>query len=216
MSGLHYLKFRCTGCGQCCKDPLLPLTDKDIARIVEHTGDDPADMIRWVTRFEIEMDDEPEAFVILRQGKRAMVLKHEHGGCRYLGDDNRCTIYASRPLGCRIFPFDPTFYVRGPQQGTIRHLKLIPASECPYELDGDNDPVALKSLHQDYERECHEYHARVADWNRIQRARRRAGKAAQTTNEYLIFLGLKQPSKRRIARAAAGLKKAASRVAARL
>jgi Fe-S-cluster containining protein len=212
-TGLHFLKFRCTGCGQCCKDPLLPLTDKDIARIAAHTGHAAADMVRWVTRHEIEMDDEPEAFVILRQGKRAMVLKHEHGGCRYLGGDNRCTIYEARPLGCRIFPFDPTYYARGPQQGTIRHLKLIPATECPYELDGNNDPGDLKTLHEAYERECREYHVRVADWNRVQRSRRRAGKLAQTASEYLVFLGLAKPKPRLLKRAARAVATAARSVA---
>lgn len=148
------------------------------------------DMIQWVTRFEIEMDDEPEAFVILRQGKRAMVLKHERGGCRYLGSDNQCTIYKSRPLGCRMFPFDPTFYTRGERRGTIRHLKLIPATECAYELDGDNDADELRGLHEIYEAENRAYHAKIAAWNRLQRRRLRAGQAAQTASEYLVFLGL--------------------------
>lgn len=212
-TGLQYLKFRCTGCGQCCKDPLLPLTDKDVERIMQRTGDRATDMIRWVTRFEIEMDDEPEAFVVLRQGKRAMVLKHEHGACRYLGDDDRCTIYKSRPLGCRVFPFDPTYYSRGPAKGTLRKLKLIPATECPYELDGHNDPDELKVLHENYERECREYHARIAEWNRIQRKRLRAGKAAQTANEYLVFLGLaKKPRKGALGALRSAVRRAAARV----
>ena len=67
------------------------------------------------------MDDEPEAFASLRQGKRVMVLRHENGGCRYLGDDNRCTIYTSRPLGCRVYPFDPEFT----SKGKLRRLKIV-------------------------------------------------------------------------------------------
>src|SRR5687768_11190521 len=63
------LRFRCTGCGNCCKEPLLPLTAGDVRRISEHTGDKPKDFIRWVDRHAIEMDDEPEGFVVLRQGK---------------------------------------------------------------------------------------------------------------------------------------------------
>ena len=107
------LKFRCTGCGNCCKEPLLPLTDGDVNRIVKGTGEKPADFIRWVDRNGIEMDDEPEGFVLLRQGKRVMVLRHTRGGCYFLGKDNRCTIYKSRPLGCRVFPFDGTFFKDG-------------------------------------------------------------------------------------------------------
>ena len=87
-----------------------PLTDSDIKRITRHTGEPTRDLVRWVDRNGIDMDDEPEAFVMLRQGKRVMVLRHEGGGCRYLGSDDHCTIYGQRPLGCRVFPFDPELH----------------------------------------------------------------------------------------------------------
>jgi Fe-S-cluster containining protein len=181
----RYLAFRCTGCGNCCKDPLLPLTDVDLRLITNRTGDHPLEFVRWVGRSEIRLDDEPELFVRLRQGKRVMTLKHERGGCRYLGDDDRCTIYDRRPLGCRIFPFDPEF----DRRGKLRRLRLIDATECEYELDGHNDPSRIKSLHERYELAAERYHARVADWNRAQTARRRTGRAAQTGREFLSFLG---------------------------
>jgi len=180
------LKFRCTGCGNCCKEPLLPLTDGDVKRIAKGTGEKPKDFIRWVDRHGIEMDDEPEGFVSLRQGKRVMVLKHERGACRYLGSDNRCTIYTARPLGCRIFPFDPTF----DKKGKLRRLKLIQAADCKYELDGENDPDAIRKLHTRYEEATHAYQDRVAEWNKLQKARRRAGRRSQSSKEFLAFLGL--------------------------
>jgi Fe-S-cluster containining protein len=181
------LKFRCTGCGNCCKDPLLPLTDADVKRISAHTGDSAAELVRWVDRFGIDMDDEPEGFVLLRQGKRVMVLAHEHGACRYLGKDDRCTIYKARPLGCRIFPFDPTF---GKKDGKLRHLKLIQATDCKYESDGENDVDELRTLHENYESATHAFHERIASWNKAQRARKRSGKAAQTARQFFDFLGL--------------------------
>lgn len=180
------LKFRCTGCGNCCKDPLLPLTDADVERITKSTGDDARDVVRFVDRNAIDMDDEPEAFAALRPGKRVMILRHEGGGCRYLGDDDRCTIYGARPLGCRIFPFDPKF----DRNGKLRRLKLIPATDCKYELDGQNDPDAIRVLHQRYEAANAAYQARIAEWNRLQRARRRSGRQAQTSQDFLKFLGL--------------------------
>ncbi len=184
--GAHLLGFRCTGCGNCCKDPLLPLTDADVRRIARTTGDGAADIVRWVDRDGIDMDDEPEAFAMLRQGKRVMVLRHERGGCRYLGDDNRCTIYSSRPIGCRIYPFDPDFSAKG----KLVRLKIVKATECPYELDGHNDPDELKELDDRYQQAHWDYNDKVAEWNRTQTARRRAGKAAQTAREFLDFLGL--------------------------
>jgi Fe-S-cluster containining protein len=186
VTGERWLKFRCTGCGNCCKDPLLPLTDKDVLRITQRTGDDPQDFIIWVDRNGIDMDDEPEAFVRLRQGKRVMVMRHQGGGCRYLGQDDRCTIYGSRPLGCRIFPFDPSFT----KQGKLRRLKLIQATDCQYELDGENDPDAIRELHQRHEAATSAYQARVAEWNKEQTRRARAGRAAQSAREFLSFLGV--------------------------
>lgn len=180
------LSFRCTGCGNCCRDPLLPLTDEDVKRISERTGDAPREIVRFIDRNAIDMDDEPEAFAILRQGRRVMILRHERGGCRYLGSDDRCSIYGARPLGCRIFPFDPSF----DKQGKIRRLKLIQATECPHELDGENDVDALRSLHTRYEAATLRYQEKIAEWNREQKRRRRAGRAAQSSVDFLAFLGL--------------------------
>ncbi len=184
--GERWLKFRCTGCGNCCKDPLLPLTDRDVLRISQRTGDRPQDFVRWVDRDGIDMDNEPEAFVRLRQGKRVMVMRQQGGGCRYLGSDDRCTIYGSRPLGCRIFPFDPSF----DKQRKLRRLRLIQATDCQYELDGQNDPEKIRELHARHEGATLAYQARVAEWNREQARRVRAGKRAQTAGEFLSFLGV--------------------------
>lgn len=180
------LRFRCTGCGNCCKDPLLPLTDADAKRISEHTGDKVEEFVRWVDRYGIDMDDEPEGFVMLRQGKRVPVLRHTRGACHYLGEDNRCTIYKARPLGCRIFPFDPTFK----KDGKLRHLKLIQATDCKYELDGKNDVDEMRTLHQSYEAATTAFQDKVEEWNSTQKARKRKGQAAQTARQFLEFLGL--------------------------
>jgi Fe-S-cluster containining protein len=180
------LRFRCTGCGNCCKEPLLPLTAGDVRRISEHTGDKPKDFIRWVDRHGIEMDDEPEGFVVLRQGKRVMVLRHEGGGCTYLGDDNRCTIYKARPLGCRIFPFDPTFG----KDGKLRHLKLIQAADCLYELDGKNDVKEMRELDARTQEASDGWHDKIAEWNKEQQKKKRSGRAAGTARQFFEFLGL--------------------------
>lgn len=165
----------------------MPLTDDDVSRIVKRTGDPVTEIVRWVDRDGIDMDDEPEAFVRLRQGKRVMVLRHERGKCRYLGDDDRCTIYTSRPLGCRIFPFDATF----DKKGELRRLKIVQATEeCPYELDGKNDPTAIFELQNAYEAAHRRFNEKIADWNRLQRRRLRAGKAAETARRFLQYVGL--------------------------
>lgn len=164
----------------------MPLTDEDVRRISERTGDPPREIVRFIDRHAIDMDDEPEAFAILRQGRRIMILRHQNGGCRYLGEDARCSIYGARPLGCRIFPFDPSF----DKQGALRRLKLIQATDCPHELDGDNDAQALRALHTRYQAATRHYQEKIAAWNRQQKQRRRAGKLAQSGAKFLQFLGL--------------------------
>jgi Fe-S-cluster containining protein len=186
VSGEQFLKFRCTGCGNCCKDPLLPLTDQDVARITRQTGTPAGEFVRWVDRNGIEMDDEPEAFVRLREGKRVMIMRQGRGGCHFLGKDDRCTIYRSRPLGCRIFPFDPSYT----KQGKLVRLKLIQATDCVYELDGHNDAGAVQSLHRLHEGATNGYHARVAIWNQEQKRRMRQGRSVQTSRDFLAFLSV--------------------------
>jgi len=184
-TGLHLLRFRCTGCGNCCRDPLLPITDGDLRRIVDTTRLPARDVINWVDRHGIDLPGEPESFVHLRAGRRVMVLRHRRGGCPFLGEDNRCKIYDSRPLGCRIFPFDPEFN----RNRKLVRLRLIEATECLYEKDGSNSISGLYSLHKRTEAELGEYQAKVTEWNRQQKRRIRAGKAASTTTEYLDYLG---------------------------
>lgn len=169
---------------------MLPLTDRDLATIVLRTRQRALDIVRFVSRHAIEMDDEPEAFVRLRQGRRVMVLRHQHGGCFFLGDDARCSIYAFRPLGCRIFPFDPAFT----DNGSLRRLRLIQGTECPHELDGRNRVAVLRNLHEAHTEATQAYYERIAEWNRLQRARLRSGRTAQTAAEYLEWLGVDRNS----------------------
>lgn len=164
----------------------MPLTDEDVVRITQRTGDEASQFVRWVDRNGIDMDDEPEAFVRLRQGKRVMIMRQGPGGCHYLGKDDRCTIYGSRPLGCRIFPFDPTYS----KDGKLRRLKLIQATDCQYELDGANDAGAVQDLHTRHEAATARYQARIAEWNQEQKRRVRQGKRVQTARDFLSFLSV--------------------------
>ena len=165
---------------------MLPLTDADVARIIARTHERASDIVRFVSRHQIDMDDDPDAFVRLRQGKRVMVLGHSRGGCRYLDPDNRCKIYGFRPLGCRVFPFDSSFS----KTGALRRLRLIQATDCRYELDGKNYIANIRELKQRHDAATGDYYTRIADWNRRQVARRRAGHAAETALRFLQFLGL--------------------------
>ena len=184
-TGPTLLKFRCTGCGNCCREPLLPLTDADLHRIVDNTKGTVADVINWVRCRDIDLTSGSENFVSLRAGRRVMVMRRRRGVCRFLGSDDRCSIYSLRPLGCRIFPFDPHFG----RSGKLIRLSMIDATQCGYESNGTNGVRDLRRLYKDTERELAAYHAKVADWNREQTRRRRLGRTAACASEYLRYLG---------------------------
>ena len=170
-SGLTWLNFRCTGCGNCCRDPLLPMNSADLARLVEHEGQSPRSIVTFVGADAIDMDDEPEARVLLSEGVRVMVLRQKRGACQFLGSDDRCAVYEHRPIGCRVFPFDPTFGA----SGKLRRLQLIDATDCLYELDGHNDPATIVALQRQLDEQTELFYAFVKSWNRSQRRRRRRG-----------------------------------------
>ena len=145
-----------------------------------------ADHVRWVTAQQIDLDDEPEAFVRLRPGKRVMTLRQGPKGCIFLGADQRCGVYAARPLGCRVFPFDSEF----DRHGKIRRLELIQATECPYDLTGHHRVSDVRRQQIEFRDEVDAYQAKVAAFNELQRKRRRSGRALLASRDFFWFLGL--------------------------
>ncbi len=184
-TGSRLLKFHCTGCGNCCRDPLLPITDSDLQRLVDYTSLPAKHLVKWIDRRGIDLPGEPESFAVLRCGSRVMVLRHQQGRCRFLGDNNHCNVYDVRPLGCRIFPFDPDFN----RHGKLLRLRLIEATQCPYDTDGLTNIRNLYRVHRRTEDELNRYQTKVVEWNKRQKSRARRGHAAATTTEYLDYLG---------------------------
>lgn len=113
-------RFSCTGCGKCCTDHHVPLTLSEARDWAEDGG-------QLIVLLEAFLDD--------GEGLHNLKLSHgqqEHarrrslpvmcgtaaahvsitfaaynvGRCRNLGEDNRCAIYAKRPLVCRIYPME--------------------------------------------------------------------------------------------------------------
>ena len=70
------------GCSLCCIDTRMPLTRRDIDRI-------------------INLGYGREDFIIRENGERR--LRNVDGKCFFLQDE-RCKIYPDRPEGCRTYP----------------------------------------------------------------------------------------------------------------
>jgi Fe-S-cluster containining protein len=88
---LHQEAFRhidCTRCANCCKTMPPAVTTEDIRRISRHLNLSEQAFIA--------------AYLTVDPDERCYVIKTAR--CPFLGDDDRCTIYAIRPDVCRQFP----------------------------------------------------------------------------------------------------------------
>ena len=186
-SGTHHLRFRCTSCGNCCRDLRVPLTEADLRRLVDATGKPAAEFVDWLPTAAVDLTGEPGSLVVLDHDQRRvlMALAHREGACASLGADERCTVYSARPASCRLYPFAPSFGRRG----GLRRLRLLSGTQCDYARDGDNDPHALREADLERWAEHRTYLAQIQTWNRLQRHRSLLGHRLQSAREFLAFLG---------------------------
>jgi Fe-S-cluster containining protein len=106
-------------CSECCYEIEMPLTEDDVARL-ERAGKRRAD-------FSFVDDDGTLLLVNVQDGER----RH----CTFLVG-GRCSVYADRPAGCRLYPF-----VLGPDaKRVVRDL------DCPWRREFANDPAAGRRL----------------------------------------------------------------------
>lgn len=87
------LKFECNGCGACCSLPegSVEITAKE------------ADLI--ASFLSLEIDEFFVEYCIL-QGDSIKLKDNQEKHCIFF-KENRCLVYAMRPLQCRTFPFWP-------------------------------------------------------------------------------------------------------------
>ena len=186
-SGLGHLRFRCTGCGNCCRDLRVPLTHADLRRLVDATGRPASQIVAWLPTREVDLIGEPGSLVLLDHdaGHALMALAQREGACVFLGADQRCGAYQARPGNCRLYPFSASFGRRG----GIRRLRLLGGTECDYARDGSNDPHALRTSDELRWAEQRSFLSHISRWNRAQRHRSLLGRRLQSGPDFLKFLG---------------------------
>ena len=103
------LKWSCHGCGNCCRQYEIVVSDAERQRIVDQ---------KWTAADGVPAG--MKAFEgVGRMGARKYRLAHRaDGSCVFLDKNNRCRIHArfgeaAKPLACRVFPF--AFHVVGDQ-----------------------------------------------------------------------------------------------------
>ena len=190
MTAQHYaLGFHCSQCGNCCRDLRVALTHHDLGRLLRSFGRNARDCIDWLAPDAVDMTSEPSSFVELPVGRRLMVLAHADGACRFLGTDNRCQAYASRPADCRTFPFA----FESEATADVRRLTLLPLSGCESAAGPAHDPKALRARDEQRWRALTEYQSLVQRWNRAAWHRRRLGRGLGNADAFFDFLE-RQPS----------------------
>jgi uncharacterized protein len=77
----------CLTCANCCKTTSPAIYERDIDRLAKHLKIKPSNLIRQYLH-----KDEDNDYVF------------KGAPCPFLGNDNHCMVYDSRPLACREYP----------------------------------------------------------------------------------------------------------------
>lgn len=138
-----YLKFRCTGCGNCCRDTIVCINDEDVRQIVLGTGKTPQEFVRFFTPDEIAMSRHDPLWLRFDSAPAVMGLRKIHDRCLFLDpQSNRCTIYEYRPVTCRDHPVNVAFS----DSGAVVKMWLSRIVECPHAWDGKITKRELRRL----------------------------------------------------------------------
>jgi uncharacterized protein len=174
-----YLKFRCTGCGNCCRDTVVCVTDEDLRRIVAGTGKSPEEFVRFYSPDEVSMGRDDPLWVKFGSKKAVMALRARDHRCIFLDSKtNFCTIYEHRPVTCRSYPFKLTLS----DKGAVKKMFLSRIVKCLHAWDGNNTRRSLRAVHSWNERQQEAYVRKIRTWNQ-----QRSG--SRTRAAFLRFLG---------------------------
>jgi len=144
-NGTNYLMFKCRRCGSCCRGQrweALLLTMGDVKRLSKALG--YSSMSEFLDRECVFMEvSEPKEVYPLIEGPpvkaryAGFYLKRFDGedeetalkphACRFVTEDNLCSIYEARPVVCRKFPYT-TYREEGL---THAYYVNVPFSNCP-------------------------------------------------------------------------------------
>lgn len=188
LPGAEHLGFRCNGCGECCHRLRAAVTHHDLRRLCDGLGRSAESLVEWLSPEEVDMTDEPGSFVRLAGGKRLMVLARRDGACGLQQADQRCGVYALRPLDCRLYPFD----LERDEHGTPVRLARLDPERCGDELGPAAALAELSQLDAERWHELGEYQALLQRWNTLAGHRSRFRRPLGGAADFLAFLGFAQ------------------------
>jgi Fe-S-cluster containining protein len=106
-------EFICVRCARhrltCCQISEVYATPGDVDRITAHTGRDDFSEFRVPDDpYYLDQDDDPawREHVFRPDSSRRVLKREANGNCTFLGPQG-CTLpYETRPLVCRLYPYD--------------------------------------------------------------------------------------------------------------
>ncbi|HEY5955877.1 MAG TPA: YkgJ family cysteine cluster protein [Polyangiaceae bacterium] len=176
----------CSTCPRCCEQVRVPITHRDVRRLVDAVGASASSFMDWLAPEEVDMSGEPESFVELTEGRRIMMLRHENAACHLLDCSGRCSQYAARPAACAAYPFAFS-------DGTAlqsRRLTILSDAPCTC-VDWGNEDETQRAV-SCVEAELNDYVAIVKRWNKQQTRRRFAGRRPRSASAFIEWL-MNQP-----------------------
>jgi hypothetical protein len=108
----EFEKINCLACAKCCRDLGPLLTDRDIQKLSQFLKIKPSAFTDKYLRI-----DEDGDFVF-----KSMP-------CPFIGDDNYCSVYESRPTACREYPHTDRKNIKGILDICIKNAAICPAVE---------------------------------------------------------------------------------------
>lgn len=172
------VRFTCCGDGNCCRHAIPLVEVDDVRRLMAEVGLHPREFVRLYAAGDmgdLVAREGQEAWLETTQGARVMGLRRRADQCLFLDGDNRCRVYPSRPLNCRIYPIDYLYS----DNGTGIRVRRQPW--CGGRHVGELDRRELLGLARRYNAASTRTERLVARWNR-----ETAGAAKPT--EFLDFL----------------------------
>ena len=164
--GSKFVHFSCHHCNHCCTEVICLPTPYDVCRIVRETGANPFAFLEFVAPGEIsEVEDNDPTWLDVNGRRYLMALRRDSRGCYFLqAKTGFCSIYAARPLLCRLYPFQ----VQEGENGEFLGFTLHDDVGCPRHRDGRVPVQPLQAIYDEDSKHQKAYAALVRVFNRDQ------------------------------------------------
>ncbi len=162
--GKDTVHFKCHHCSHCCTEVVALPTPWDVIRIVKETGADPYEFLEFITPEDITGVAKSDPTWLECNGTRyLMALRRDATGCHFLDKKTRyCTIYDSRPILCRLYPFK----LHETRDREFKGFSLHTDVGCPRHRDGVYQTAPLYELYLEDSEHQHDYEDLVTAFNR--------------------------------------------------